>query len=75
MLSKEEEEELIKKRREKIDYSKLPKRPMFMDQDLARTKHMPAPGIYTPKKERKVKGNVAMVLDRINYLDEAIRNN
>lgn len=30
-LSKEEEEEIIKKRREPIDKSKLPKRPFFMD--------------------------------------------
>lgn len=74
MLSKEEEEELTRKRREKVDYTKIPKRPMFMDQDMARTKYMPAPGIYTPKKPSKVKGNVAMLMERINYLDEAIRD-
>jgi hypothetical protein len=31
MLTKEEEAELASRRREKIDYSKVPKRPFFMD--------------------------------------------
>jgi hypothetical protein len=44
VMTKEEEEKLIKKRREKVDPSKLPKRPMFMDDDLRRAKGVPAPG-------------------------------
>ena len=40
----EEEKELLKKRRKVVDPSKLPKRPMFMDDDLRRAKEMPAPG-------------------------------
>jgi hypothetical protein len=44
MLSKKEEAELAAARREKIDYSKVPKRPFFMDQDLKRTRALPAPG-------------------------------
>ena len=36
---------------------------------------MPAPGQYTPKNTKPVKGSVAMLLDRVSYLDEAISNN
>lgn len=63
------------KRRQKIDRSNLPKRPMFMDEMVNRFKGMPAPGQYTPKSLSKPKGSVAMLLDRVNYLDEAIMNN
>jgi hypothetical protein len=44
MLTKQEEIELAEKRRQKVDYSKIPKRPFFMDQDLKRTRGLPAPG-------------------------------
>ncbi len=74
MLTKQEEIELAEKRRQKVDYSKIPKRPFFMDQDLKRTRGLPAPGQYAAKTIGPVKGNVAMKIDRINYLDEAIRD-
>lgn len=45
-----------------------------MDEDLRRSKGMPAPGQYAPKSQASVKGHVAMKLDRVSYLDEAIRN-
>lgn len=58
-----------------IDKEKLPKRPFFMDEMVQRMKHFPAPGQYTPAANAKtVKGNVGMKLDRVSYLDEAIRN-
>jgi hypothetical protein len=63
------------KRRQKVDRSKLPKRPMFMDEMVNRFKGMPAPGQYTPKKLTNPKGSVQMLMDRVNYLDEAIINN
>lgn len=44
VLTKEEESALIKKRREKVDKDKLPKRPFFMDEMVQRMRHMPAPG-------------------------------
>ena len=73
-LTKEEEHEMERARRSKIDRSKLPKRPMFMDQEIQRGKGVPAPGQYSPKRLKPTIGNVAMKLDRISYLDEAIMN-
>ena len=46
-----------------------------MDQIVKRNRALPAPGQYDVKKALPIKGNVAMKLDRINFLDEAIRNN
>ena len=63
------------KRRTNIDRNNLPKRPMFMDEMVNRMKGMPAPGQYTPKRLQNPKGSVAMLMDRVNYLDEAIMNN
>jgi hypothetical protein len=37
-------------------------------------KFMPAPGTYTPKKSDAIKGNVRFSMDRISYLDQAIRD-
>ena len=74
VMTKKEEAELVRKRREKVDLEKLPKRPMFMDEDLRRAKAMPAPGQYLPKKLDSATGNIEMKLDRISYLDEAIRD-
>jgi len=48
---------------------------MFMDEMVNRFKGMPAPGQYTPKRLQNPKGSVAMLMDRVNYLDEAIMNN
>jgi len=63
------------KRRTNIDRNNLPKRPMFMDEMVNRMKGMPAPGQYTPKRLQTPKGSVQMLMDRVNYLDEAIMNN
>ena len=46
VMTEKEERELMKKRKEKIDIEKIPKRPMFMDEDLKRAKGLPAPGQY-----------------------------
>lgn len=35
---------------------------------------MPGPGQYGPKPLKAILGNVEMKLDRINFLDEAIRD-
>ena len=75
MMTKEEEAEIYSQRRQKIDCSKVPKRPFFMDEIVKRNRALPAPGQYEVKKALPIKGNVAMKLDRINFLDEAIRNN
>ena len=48
---------------------------MFMDEMVKRFKGMPAPGQYTPKRLQTAKGSVQMLMDRVNYLDEAIINN
>lgn len=45
-----------------------------MDQEIQRGKGVPAPGQYSPKRLKPTIGNVAMKLDRISYLDEAIMN-
>lgn len=45
-----------------------------MDDDLKRQKGMPAPGQYTPKLMKTVQGNVAMKLDRVSFLDDAVRD-
>ena len=47
---------------------------MFLDQDLRHSKGVPAPGQYATGLIHTVKGHVAMKLDRISYLDEAIRD-
>jgi hypothetical protein len=73
-ITKEEQEELDLKRRNGIDRTKLPKRPMFMDDDLKRVKGLPAPGQYAPKPLKATIGSVAMVLDRVSFLDDAILN-
>jgi hypothetical protein len=74
-ITKEEEKQLQLKRRQNIDRNNLPKRPMFMDEMVNRFKGMPAPGQYTPKRLQTAKGSVQMLMDRVNYLDEAIINN
>ena len=45
-----------------------------MDEDLKRSRGKPGPGHYAPNKDKKVPGHVEMCLDRISFLDEAIRD-
>jgi hypothetical protein len=44
MMTKEEEAEIYSQRRQKIDCSKVPKRPFFMDEIVKRNRALPAPG-------------------------------
>ena len=75
VMTKEEEKELMKKRRQKIDPAKVPKRPNFLDEDLQRAKGYPSPGQYSPKILKSGQGNLEMKIDRLSYLAEAISNN
>lgn len=42
---------------------------------MQRTRGLPAPGQYAPKPLKKTLGSVAMRLDRVSYLDQAIIDN
>jgi len=62
VLSPDEEKERLKKRRVKVDRSKIPKRPNFADEAVRDYGYVPAPGQYKPISplQARVKGSVAM---------------
>ena len=50
---------MLKKRRQKVEIDKLPRRPMFWDSDVKHAKNAPAPGQYKPRIiNDKIKGSV-----------------
>lgn len=77
VLSPAEEKERLKRRRVKVDLTKLPKRPNFTDDAVKDSAHVPAPGQYTTKTElfKKVQGSVSMKIDRKSYIDEHVKSN